>query len=134
MLTQAEEVPNHREDTREQCCLCGQSRNGLFECSKCEVSKYCSVKCQTDHWKVHRPLCETLTRIGDKPRLAVMNIMGAVDSLTPLHKRQLVKLIGEECIIKGQLGDKFINILWDTGAQVSLIHFDTLVLVLGNRK
>lgn len=128
-LTQAEEVPNHREDTREQCCLCGQSRSGLFECSKCEVLKYCSVKCQTDHWKVQRPLGETLTRIGDKPGLAVMNIKRAVDSLTRIHKRQLVKLIGEECIIKGRLGDKFIDIPWDTGAQVSLIHFDTFAFL-----
>lgn len=64
-MTQAEEDPNHRED-KEQCCLCGQSRSDLFECSKSEVSKYCSVKCQTDHWKVHIPLCETLTRIVDK--------------------------------------------------------------------
>lgn len=53
-LTQAEEVLNHREDTKEQCCLCGQRRSGLFECSKCEVSKYCSVKCQADHWKVQQ--------------------------------------------------------------------------------
>lgn len=52
-----------------------------------------------------------------------------MDSLTPLHKRQLVKLIDKECIVKGQLGDKFIDILWDTGAQVSLIHFDTLAFL-----
>lgn len=63
------------------------------------------------------------------PNFAVMNIKGAVDSLTPLHKRKLVKLIGEECIIKGRLGDKFIDILWATGAQVSLIYFDTLAFL-----
>lgn len=58
-----------------------------------------------------------------------MNIKRAVDSLTRLHKRQLVKFIGEECIIKGRLGDKFIDIPWDTGAQVSLIHFDTFAFL-----
>lgn len=49
-----------------------------------------------------------------------------VDNLMARNKRQLVKLVGEECIIKGQLGDKLIGILWDTGAQRSLIHRDTL--------
>lgn len=78
--------------------------------------------------------CETLTRIGDKPRLAVMNIKGNMDNnLTLRHKRQLVKLVCEECIIKGRLEDKFKDILLDTGAQVSLIHCDTLAF-LGIRR
>lgn len=52
-----------------------------------------------------------------------------VDNLTPRHKWQLVKLVGEEFITKGRLGDKLIDILWDTGAQVRLIHFDTIAFL-----
>jgi hypothetical protein len=44
------------------CATCGVSAgpNGekLLMCAKCKDRKYCSVKCQKDHWLIHKKLCE----------------------------------------------------------------------------
>ena len=41
--------------------------------------------------------------------------------LTPKEHEKLIKLVGRRCTVKGKLNGKTIEILWDTGAQVSII-------------
>ena len=41
--------------------------------------------------------------------------------LTPKEHEKLIKLVGRRCIVKGKLNGKTVEILWDTGAQVSII-------------
>jgi len=38
------------------CCACGQAE-GKHKCSKCRVTRYCSVKCQRAHWAEHKKIC-----------------------------------------------------------------------------
>ncbi|CAH0564667.1 unnamed protein product [Brassicogethes aeneus] len=44
-------------DIQNRICLCGE--RALFLCAKCMLVMYCSVKCQLDHWSVHRPICQS---------------------------------------------------------------------------
>lgn len=41
---------------------------------------------------------------------------------SPKTKTKVVKLVGRQCVVKCMLNDKETNVLWDTGAQVSLVH------------
>ena len=41
--------------------------------------------------------------------------------LTPKEHEKLIKLVGRRCTVKGKLNGKTVEILWDTGAQVSII-------------
>ena len=41
--------------------------------------------------------------------------------LTPKEHEKLIKLVGRRCIVKKNLNGKTVEILWDTGAQVSII-------------
>ena len=42
------------------CASCGVSGKGvkLNSCSRCKAAKYCGRTCQTEHWKVHKKICE----------------------------------------------------------------------------
>ena len=41
--------------------------------------------------------------------------------LTPKEHEKLIKLVGRRCTVKGKLNGKTVEILWDTGAQLSII-------------
>jgi hypothetical protein len=41
--------------------------------------------------------------------------------LTPGQQNKLVQIIGRKCIVLGKLDNKEVNVLWDTGAQVSIV-------------
>jgi hypothetical protein len=49
------------------CAYCGENSDHLKTCSRCKLSKYCSVDCQKEHWMMkgkfgHRKLCNDVTR------------------------------------------------------------------------
>ena len=44
-----------------------------------------------------------------------------VSHLTPKQSSTIAKLVGEKCQVKCQLNGKETEVLWDTGAQVSII-------------
>lgn len=48
-----------------QTCLC--RGEGLFRCSQCKSSRYCSVPCQKKAWPEHKTECKCLQRVY--PRL-----------------------------------------------------------------
>lgn len=41
--------------------------------------------------------------------------------ISPKSKNRLIKLIGDKCIVKLGMEDQIHEVLWDTGAQVSLV-------------
>ena len=46
------------------CDNCKKELDALKVCSKCKVSKYCSVECQTEDWKnVHKTKCFDRTKL-----------------------------------------------------------------------
>ncbi|KAJ7221290.1 ectomycorrhiza-upregulated zf-MYND domain-containing protein [Mycena pura] len=44
------------------CVSCQSERDegDLKSCSGCSSVRYCSKKCQTEHWKIHKPMCRQL--------------------------------------------------------------------------
>ena len=57
-----ESVRTRPDTSEEACCFnCGKpeqsSAGGLFRCSGCKVSWYCSLICQKAHWKLHKSDC-----------------------------------------------------------------------------
>jgi len=41
--------------TTNKCNLCGKDATKL--CSRCKTVYYCSVECQKQNWKLHKPVC-----------------------------------------------------------------------------
>ncbi|CAH0564888.1 unnamed protein product [Brassicogethes aeneus] len=49
-------------DIQDRICLCGESAQ--FLCTNCMLVMYCSVKCQLNHWSVHRTICQSRAKTG----------------------------------------------------------------------
>lgn len=56
----------------------------------------------------------------------VDELKGQVQSCSPKMKQKMVNLVGEQCCINCRLNNQSVQVLWDTGAQVSIVHCDWL--------
>ncbi|KAH3710978.1 hypothetical protein DPMN_070476 [Dreissena polymorpha] len=54
------------------------------------------------------------------------NMKGSVFSLSSNSKVKLINLVGKECLVNCVLDQVQLTVLWDTGAQVSLIPYKLL--------
>ena len=52
---------------------------------------------------------------------------GFTSYLTPKEPKRLINLVGRRCTVKAKLNGKTVEVLWDTGAQVSIVSADFLV-------
>ncbi|KAK9530366.1 hypothetical protein VZT92_011871 [Zoarces viviparus] len=50
------------------CNFCGQQ--GMFRCKRCKKTPYCSVACQTEDWKAHKLICNSIDPepVNEKPK------------------------------------------------------------------
>ena len=51
----------------------------------------------------------------------VNEIEGSVFGLNSKSKKNLVKIVGDKCTLNCEVEGKRVNLLWDTGAQVSIL-------------
>ena len=122
-----------------QCSWAGNSINGLKCCAKCHAGAYCSVKCQREHWGKHRPVCKAIQAVEAHvdQRLGLTTdldkLRGKVCELTPKSRRKLVDLVGDRCVMGLHVGGREHEVLWDTGAQVSLVNESWLASEFPNK-
>ena len=50
-----------------------------------------------------------------------------VSHLTPQQHATVVGLVGKRCTVKGEINGQKVDVLWDTGAQVSLISGNSTI-------
>lgn len=79
----------------EWVCTNGFCRSGIKKlkvCGSCKSVKYCSIACQTIHWKQHRSLCKILTSdIREVQKRALADGTMKIDYLNP-KKGQTLEL------------------------------------------
>ena len=99
------------------------------QCSGCKAVRCCSKACQADYWKEHKTLCQAISSLAvqnyreDRKRLQTF-----VTYLSPQEHAQVICLVGRKCTVKCLLNGVETEALWDTGAQVSIIPSNWLVL------
>lgn len=76
------------------------------------------------NWDSHKPFCKSIKLLGDRNKetksKGVDDIKGCVHELSPKARQKLVKLVGEKCTLNVLLDNNECEVLWDTGAQVSI--------------
>ncbi|CAG9464087.1 unnamed protein product [Pedinophyceae sp. YPF-701] len=50
-------LPDEEVFERRECANCGSTHEGLYRCSRCRNSWYCSSACQKSYWPMHRASC-----------------------------------------------------------------------------
>ena len=117
-----------------QCsgCLKLDCRTQLLQCSACQSVRYCSVHCQRAHWPKHKVLCKAIKELSERESFKERGLGDAQDRsvyashITPRQQERIVKLVGRKCVVDCYLDDKPTEVLWDTGAQVSIVSVDFL--------
>ena len=108
----------------QRCSNCGKD-NGqmtMYRCSQCKCVVYCSKLCQKRHWNHHKDNCKTLRDLTwtSQNRSNGEN-KTFVSHLTPSEYTKIAKLVGRRCTVRCLLNDIESQVLWDTGAQVSIL-------------
>ena len=104
----------------------------LQQCAACKIVNYCSRTCQKKHWREHEVTCRAMQGLfgGGNPKEKglgdTLDDAVYVSHLTPKQQNEMAKLMGRRCTVKCQLDGKTEEVLWDTGAQVSIISLSYL--------
>ena len=120
------------EERSHQCSGCWKFGSQLRRCSKCQSVRYCSVQCQKSHWPKHKVLCDAIKELSEKEHGAQKGLGDAQDEnvyvshITPRQQDRIANLVGRKCTVQCHLDDKPFEVLWDTGAQVSIMSEDFL--------
>ena len=131
--------PSDMHCKQSHCCVyCNNNIDSvnLKRCGQCRAVNYCSRKCQKHHWKDHQKICDAIHNLSSQQQKEVEMKGQYQAQLTPNEQRKLVSLIGEQTIVKlflnNQYKSKHVDILWDTGANISLISKDYLYYLFPN--
>ena len=81
------------------------------------------MRCQKSHWPEHKVLCQAISHLSEASPNKSKDFIdpACVSHLTPSEHEKVVGLIGKKCMVKCLLNDCECEMLWNTGAQVSII-------------
>ncbi|KAL9962454.1 hypothetical protein ACROYT_G031558 [Oculina patagonica] len=115
------------------CCKTGVKQGQLKRCSQCRSVWYCSTECQKGHWSDHKVLCQAISHLSEASTRKSKDFVdpACVSHLTPSEHAKVIGLVGKKCMVKCLLNDCECDLLWDTGAQVSIISVELLQQHLG---
>ena len=116
------------------CGYCGKKEKlkKFRQCSGCKSTRYCSEKCQRHHWVNHKPLCNCIQDLSQSQKVGIKGKGDSSDPdaypshLNPKQKTAIAGLVGKRCTLTCKLENENFEVLWDTGAQVSLISEQTI--------
>lgn len=107
-----------------KCAICSRELEALRVCSGCKTISYCSTICQQSDWPKHKLICQAIKEIENRQitrEVSIDQLKGTVYELSPKSRTKLVKLIGEKCVLNCFLNEHSEEVLWDTGAQISVL-------------
>ena len=105
----------------EKCCVCAKTED-VKRCGKCKLVAYCSKECQKDHLDHHKVYC---SMIVDLQKIELWKLYRdhtvSQKNLDWKTQTRLVKLVGDKPMLRCQLDEEEVEVLWDTGSMVSLV-------------
>ena len=90
------------------CKFCGirEGTSSFKQCSNCKAVRYCSGRCQQQHWRQHKTLCQAISSLEErKCREGRENAGVFVSHLSPQEHAPVVRLVKRKCIVKCLLNE-----------------------------
>ena len=88
---------------------------------------YCSIDCQKAHRLKRKVLCKAIKELYERASRKEKGLGDTQDEnvyasqITPRQQERIAKLVGRKCSVQCYLNDKPLEVLWDTGAQLSIL-------------
>ena len=76
---------------------------------------------QSRHYRSHQKICDAIFHLSNQQNKKVVKRGQYQANLTPKEQKTLIGLIGKQNVVKLYMNDKPVDILWDTGANISII-------------
>ena len=126
VTSEGHEVTDKKTKSQSTCTFCGevQVKGPIWQCRVCKAARYCDKQCQKRHWLEHKTLCCAIQDLSKAEEDSHPSIF--LSHLTPKQQAKIVNLVGQHCMVNCQLNGKAAKVLWDTGAQVSMVSKDFL--------
>ena len=93
----------------------------LKTCGKCGVVKYCTKMCQRRHYRSYQKICDAIFHLSNQQKKEVVKRGQYQANLIPKEQKTLIGLIRKQNVVKLYMNDKPVEILWDTGTNISII-------------
>ena len=126
-MTQSEiPLPEQFMRSDHDCIYC-KEKIDTKSCKGCNTVYYFLIGCQKRHWSKHKLLCQLIHCLERKLNQNTKNVpsvetlRGNVYELSPKGKSKIARLVGEQCLVSVSMDGRKYEVLWDTGAQVSLM-------------
>ena len=73
-------------------------------------------------------LCSAISHLSSKAEPKALDVSDStfISHLTPQQHETMVGLVGKRCTVKGEINGHSVEVLWDTGAQVSIVSREFL--------
>ena len=107
-----------------QCNYCLKNLNKNFwRCKCCKLVSYCNQTYQRGNWPYHKTLCNAIKREVKRTTQVSQDKHSEVfmSRLSQKENEKLISLVGQRCTVTGKINGKTVEVLWDTGAQVSIV-------------
>ena len=90
-------------------------------CANRQCVHCCNKNCQVKGWKQYKTVCDAISQFKVDRKVSVYKT-GIYSTTLPWSEQdQVVQLIGEKCQVACKINDVARQVLFDTGAQVSLL-------------
>ena len=80
-----------------KCAACEKKKSAelkLQKCSRCTSVRYCSVACQKQDWKAHKPRCQEIAARQDADAAGLKDLFDlGLDLIRAKNSRGIVKLV-----------------------------------------
>ena len=90
-------------------------------CANRQCVHCCNKSCQVKGWKQYKTVCDAISQFKVDRKVSVYKTRIYSTTLPWSEQDQVVQLIGEKCQVACKINDVARQVLFDTGAQVSLL-------------
>ena len=117
-------IPENKPLAIKRCLACHQICLKVTKCKACKSGCYCSEACRDSHVPsdAHQTFCSHIQQLEALEKAKRVCEVREASQVRGHVRRKLVNLIGEKPMVVCSIDGVHTEVLWDTGAMVSMVN------------